>query len=127
VDLVKVDLRGDAPKFAPSERRLMVYWVPENLVAAAVWDFCRVLTEGGVHPGHRSSCVSLPQIADVPDGAVLEAVRHSWERRCFGFLFSHPSFGAVPDGEELPCRAAVLLYRTVTLPAMTGRDMEDGH
>lgn len=118
------DLDGQ-PRFRPSERHLLVYWVPEYLIAAAVWDIGRIML------ADRSSDTSLclPQIADVPDGAVLEQVRHSWERKCFGFLFSHPSFAVRSDGQELPGRSAVLAYRTVALPAGTRlwNDLEDLH
>ncbi|HLY89519.1 MAG TPA: hypothetical protein VKQ27_11100 [Acetobacteraceae bacterium] len=46
--------------------------------------------------------LSLTLPTNLPPGAKVLDVRHSWDRKAFGFRVEHPSFDPVPDGALIP-------------------------
>ncbi len=97
------------------EKRLKIYWVAEGVVAHALWDFLKVVDRLGKVNG--DTCLSVPVVQGPPEDASLHSVRHSWEKRAFGFLYTHPSFAIVPEGELTPSESATIIYQIVTLSA----------
>ncbi len=97
------------------EKRLKIYWVAEGVVAHALWDFLKSVVRLGKVSG--STCVNVPALQGPPEDASLRSVRHSWEKRAFGFLYEHPSFAIVPEGELTPSESATIIYQIVTINA----------
>jgi hypothetical protein len=107
-------------------RRCCVVWVSEGDVLTLFGQWSRHAVAGG--------CIALPSLADsrwekggakfsFPDGVEVERATHSWERRAFGLLLSHPSFPEVPEGELPP---DVILTHVVIQYQPVRREMPDG-
>lgn len=81
------------------ERRDKVLWVDELLVQELFNGF------------PRSNILVLPVFPELPSGYQVLRVHHSFERRAFGFLVTHPSFDVVPDAEMSPNVVSALDFR----------------
>ncbi len=75
-----------------NERRVAVLYVDEREMLDA---FVTVVT--GKSEYLHQLRIRFPKSLTWAKAEVLR-VSHSWERRAFGFLVRHPSFGVVPDG-----------------------------
>lgn len=80
------------PKLAPTERRVKVLPVPENLVLELLY----------LLQGDTPQFVIVPRMSNLPEGTKIEQVVYDPMRRAFLFLLSHPSFEIVPEGEYSP-------------------------
>jgi hypothetical protein len=74
------------------ERRSKVFWVPERTIFGLFVEFTKSPPE----------YVSIPTPINLPEGAIVEYVRHDPWRTSFAFVVSHPSFPIWEDGAGCP-------------------------
>lgn len=96
-----------AVKSPSRERRLRVFWLPQEYALDMLRGFAR-----------SSKFVYLPEIGRVPVGAEVKTCFYSQSRQAFGVIVAHPSFEDVPDGMEIPGEnCAAIEYKAFRIAA----------